>query len=264
MTVSVFLYSGRLTPVHRLDPRTKIWGMLLVFGLGLTFNHPLYEGVILAGVLILAWWSGSMTNVWRVRYILFILIAFSIALWPLFITGPTELFRLWGMRIYLEPILYGAAMGMRTAIFLIVGLVFLSTTRIEEVTTALIRLRVPYPLAFAVSTAFRLLPTFVGAGAVIVQAQSARGLDLESGSLLGKMRKFIPLLVPILIYAVRTVNLQGMALEAKYFGAKRSRTSYLNLRLRPADYKVLLLVTCLCGIALCWRLTGHGAVLPRL
>jgi energy-coupling factor transport system permease protein len=238
--------------------------MLLLFGLGLTFNHPLYEGAILAGILIVAWWSGSMNNVWRLRYILFILMAFSIALWPLFIDGPTEVFRWRSLRFSLEAILYGAAMGMRIAAFLVVGSIFLSTTRIEELTTALIRLGIPYPLAFAVSTAFRLLPTFVGAGATIIQAQSARGLDLEGEKLRGRLRKFIPLLVPILIYAMRTVNLQAMALEGKYFGRKGKRTSYLDLRWCRRDYGMIFLLALLCGIALYWRLTGHGAVLPRL
>ncbi|MBW2039541.1 MAG: energy-coupling factor transporter transmembrane protein EcfT [Deltaproteobacteria bacterium] len=264
MTISIFLYTRPLTPVHHLDPRTKIWAILLLFGLGLAFNHPIYEGTILAGVLMLAWWSGSMANVWRLRYILLILMAFSTVLWPLFITGSTEVFRWRGVWIYLEPLLYGAAMGMRAGIFLVVGLIFLSTTRIEELSAALIKWKVPYPLAFAVSTAFRLLPTFVGAGATIVQAQSARGLDLEGGSLWGKMRKFIPLLVPILIYAMRTVNLQAMALEAKHFGGRGKRSSYLELRLCPIDYGVIFLLTLLDGVCLYWRLTGHGAVLPRL
>jgi energy-coupling factor transport system permease protein len=264
MTVSIFLYTRPLTPVHRLDPRTKIWAILLLFGLGLTFNHPLYVVIILAGVLILAWSSRSMANVWRLRYILLILMAFSTALWPLFITGPTEVFRWRGVQICLEPLLYGAAMGMRAGVFLVAGLVFLSTTRIEEFTTALTRLRVPYPVAFAISTAFRLLPTFVGAGTTIVQAQAARGLELETGSPWSKMRKFIPLLIPILIYAMRTVNLQAMALEAKHFGGTGKRTSYLEIRFKPADYGVIFLLTLLCGIALYWRVTGHGAVLPRL
>ncbi len=264
MAVSIFLYTKPLTPVHRLDPRTKIFALLLLFGLGLTFNHPLYEGAILAGVLIIAWWGGSLANVWKLRYILLILMAFSTALWPFFTTGPTEVFRWWRIRVCLEPLLYGAAMGMRTAIFLIVGIIFLSTTRIEEFTASLIKLRVPYPMAFAVSTAFRLLPTLVGAGSVIIQAQTARGLDLESGSVVAKMRKFVPLLVPILIYAVRSVNLQAMALESKHFGGREKRTSYLELKARPVDYLVILLLILVCGGALYWRLTGHGAVLPRL
>jgi energy-coupling factor transport system permease protein len=222
MVVSIFLYTKPITPVHRLDPRTKIFAVLLLFGLGLTFNHPLYEGAVLIGVLAIAWLGGSLENVWRLKYMLLILMTFSTVLWPFFITGSTEVLRWWRIRVYLESLLYGAAMGMRTAVFLIAGIIFLSTTRIEEFTASLIKLRVPYPMAFAVSTAFRLLPTFVGAGSVIIEAQTARGLDLRSGSVVARMRKFIPLLVPILIYAIRSVNLQAMALESKHFGGKRS------------------------------------------
>jgi len=40
-----------------------------------------------------------------------------------------------------------------------------------------------YPVAFALSTALRLVPTFVGAGATIIQAQRSRGLDLDKGNI---------------------------------------------------------------------------------
>src|SRR4030065_176332 len=53
---------------------------------------------------------------------------------------------------------------------------FLSTTRNEELTNGLIRMGLPYPIAFALSTALRLVPTFAGAGATIVQGQVSRGL----------------------------------------------------------------------------------------
>ena len=75
------------------------------------------------------------------------------------------------------------AMGLRLATFVAMGFIFLTTTRNEELTNGLIRMGLPYPVAFALSTALRLVPTFAGAGATIVQAQISRGLDLESGSI---------------------------------------------------------------------------------
>lgn len=264
MAVSIFLYTRAPTLLHRLDPRAKILAMVLLFGLALTFNHPLYLGVAMLAVLTIAWRSASLANVWRLKYMLLILMTFSTVLWPFFAPGTTEILRWWKIRIYLESLLYGAGMGLRIATFLIVGIIFLSTTRTEEFTAALIKLRVPYPMAFAVSTAFRLLPTFVGTGATIVQAQTARGLDLESGSVITRMRKFIPLLVPILIYALRSINLQAMALESKNFGGQGRRTFYLELNFQLLDYVVVFLLALVCGVALYLRLSGYGAVLPRL
>jgi len=155
-------------------------------------------------------------------------------------------------------------MGIRTAIFLITGVTFLSTTRIEEFTTALIKLKVPYPLAFSISTAFRLLPAFVGAGSTIIQAQTSRGLDVESGSIIVRMKKFIPLLVPILIYAIRNINLQAMALESKCFNLTKDRTFYFQLKLKNKDFVIIFLLFILCIITLYLRILGYGAVLPRL
>jgi len=261
---SIFLYANNSTLTHRLDPRTKMFAMLLLFSLALTFNHPFYLGVLAFLILTLAWCSASWANIWRFKYMLLILMTFSTVLWPFFVTGNIRILQWWWLRLYLESILFGVGMGLRITIFVVVGIIFLSTTRIEEFTTALIKLRVPYPLAFAISTAFRLLPSFVGDGATIIQAQTARGLDLESGSIFTRMRKYIPLLVPILIYALRRINLQAMALESKNFGGKCKRTYYLDFSFHLRDYLALFILILIVLISLYLRISGYGAILPRL
>ena len=117
-------------------------------------------------------------------------------------------------------------MGLRLATFVGTGLIFLSTTRNEELTNGLIRMGCPYPIAFALSTALRLVPTFAGAGATIIQAQVSRGLDLESGNIFSRVGKFIPQAVPLFIYAIRHTNLLAMALESKGFSPESKRTMY--------------------------------------
>ncbi|RME38910.1 MAG: energy-coupling factor transporter transmembrane protein EcfT, partial [Thermoflexia bacterium] len=113
-------------------------------------------------------------------------------------------------------------------------------------------------------TALRLVPTFAGAGATIVQAQISRGLDLESGNILQRAGKFIPLGVPLFIYAVRHTNMLAMALESKAFNPGAPRTWYLQLRMRRADYLALAVLTAIFLAALSLRLQGYGEVLPRL
>jgi len=262
--VSIFLYTPYKSMIHRLDPRAKIFCLILFFALGLVFNNPLYLLPILILTLMIAWLGNSLKNLWNLRYIFLILIAFSTILWPFFIRGPTELFSFWRIHFTLESILYGFAMGIRTAIFLITGVTFLSTTRIEEFTTALIKLKIPYPVAFSISTAFRLLPAFVGAGSTIIQAQTSRGLNLESGNIVVRMKKFIPLLVPILIYAIRSINLQAMALESKCFNLTKDRTFYFKLKMKNSDYVIIFILFCVCLITLYLRISGYGVVLPRL
>jgi energy-coupling factor transport system permease protein len=260
--MNLFLYLDRNTRVHRLDPRAKILGSLILFALCLCFNHPLYMLAISGAVILIAFISQTLRNFYRLRFILVLLFLFSSVLWPLFVKGPTALWS-WGFfQVSLESLLYGLAMGLRLSTFVSISLIFLSTTRNEEMTHGLIRLGLPYPVAFALSAALRLVPTFAGAGATIVQAQISRGLDLESGSIFSRLGKFIPQAVPLFIYAIRHTNFLAMALESKGFHPQSKRTFYHQLRMERADYIVLLSLLVSLGLALFIRIgRGMGAII---
>ena len=262
--MNIFLYLDEDTWFHRLDPRTKIIGTVILFGMALTFNHPLWMGCVTLAVFMMGVAAKALPNFWRLRFILLLLVVFSMVLWPFFTKGPTPLWA-WGpLHVSRESLLYAIAMGLRLATFVGTGLIFLSTTKNEEFTNGLIRLRLPYPIAFAFSTALRLVPTFAGAGATIVQAQVSRGLDLESGNIFKRAGKFIPLAVPLFIYAIRHTNMLAMALESKGFSPEAKRTLYLEPQMRPVDYGVLVLLALVWGGMLFLRLRGYGEVLPRL
>lgn len=262
--MNIFLYIDKNTWLHHLDPRTKIIGVIILFTLCLCFNHPFYMAAISFAVILVALSARSLRNFWRLRFILVLLFLFSSVMWPLFAKGPTPLWS-WGfLQVSMESFLYGLAMGLRLSTFVSIGLVFLSTTRNEELTHGLIRLGVPYPVAFALSTALRLVPTFAGAGATIVQAQTSRGLDLESGSIFSRIGKFIPQAVPLFIYAIRHTNLLAMALESKGFSPESKRTFYYELKMRGSDYVVMALLLFILLIFLYMRtLLGIGAIIPE-
>jgi energy-coupling factor transport system permease protein len=261
--MNIFLYLDRGTWIHRLDPRTKMIGVLIGFSICLCFNHPFYMAVISSGVILVAVSAKALPNFWRLRYILILLFFFSTAMWPFFVKGPALIWS-WGwLQISRESMLYGIAMGLRLATFVGTGLIFLSTTRNEELTNGLIRLGCPYPVAFALSTALRLVPTFAGAGAAIIQAQVSRGLDLESGNVLSRVGKFIPQAVPLFIYAIRHTNLLAMALESKGFSPESKRSMYYEPRMGTIDYIVLFSLMVLLAVLLYVRLGLHlGAIIP--
>lgn len=261
--MNIFLYLDKATWTHRLDPRTKMISLLIVFIICLCFNHPLYMGAISLGVMLIAISAKALLNFWRLRFILTLLIVFSTVMWPFFAKGVTPLWS-WGpLHVSQESLLYGIAMGLRLATFVGTGLIFLSTTRNEELTNGLIRMGVPYPIAFALSTALRLVPTFAGAGATIIQAQVSRGLDLESGSLFSRIGKFIPQAVPLFVYAIRHTNLLAMALESKGFSPESKRSLYYEPQMHKGDYAVLLSLAGILVILIYIRLgLGFGVVIP--
>jgi energy-coupling factor transport system permease protein len=143
---------------------------------------------------------------------------------------------------------------------IVAGMIFLSTTRNEEIATGLVKLGIPYRFAFAVSTALRLVPTIAATGSTIGQAQRSRGLDLESGNIIQRVRKNTPLLIPVFVSTIRSTNVFSMALESKGFGAARERTYFLRLAMGRRDAVVLLVFALVLVTAVALRLMGYGGV----
>jgi len=260
----ISLYLDRDTFLHRLDPRTKTAATLSLFIVAVAFNHPLQAASVAVAVILLAAWARCLGNIWRVRTVLVLLVLFGLVMWPLFLRQGTPLIAIGPLTIRRESALYGLATGIRLGAMVMTGIVFLSTTMVEEFAAGLRRLGVPFPVAFAFSTAFRMLPTVLAGSTSVIQAQKSRGLDLESGNFLARLRKHLPLMVPVFINAIRTTDLLAMALESKGFGSKR-RTEYLELRVKTRDWVALLMAFGAVAAALIARLVfGFGMVLQRL
>jgi energy-coupling factor transport system permease protein len=261
--MNISLYLERGTAVHNIDARTKLFSAISIFGISLCFNHPIYVAFITVLVLAIGRFAKALSNIWRLRYILILLFAFSTITWPFFVEGSSLIWS-WGpLRLSVESILYGLAMGLRLATFVATGILFISTTRNEELTNGLIRMGMPYGIAFAFSTALRLVPTFVGAGAQIIQAQLSRGLDLETGGVFKRIGKFIPQAVPLFIYAIHYTNYLSIALESKGFSPESKRTFYYEPYMKKRDYLVIFLSLSILAIMIYMRIIlSIGAVIP--
>jgi energy-coupling factor transport system permease protein len=262
MQVSVYLDRG--TFLHRLDPRAKLVGLAAFFVIALAFNHPAYAAGAWAAVLVAAAASRSLVNLWRIRGLLMLLLVFAAVLWPFFVKGPTPLARFGPISASRESLLYGLAVGLRLSAMVAAGMIFMSTTMVEEFAHGLRRLGLPYAVGFALAAAVRLVPTFLGSSAAVVEAQKSRGLDLESGNLFARLRKHVPVLVPVFVTAIRSTDLTAMALESKGFGAHHRRSYYRELRMRVVDWVWMVLALGAAGAALYARLQGWGEVLARL
>ncbi len=249
-----FLYLDRDTFVHRLDPRTKIFLLIGAFALAFVFINPLYQLVVLAIVLFFGYLAKSLVNLKRIWFILFMIAVMTTILWSIFGSGETPLF----LFVEREALLYGIGAAFRIDIMIIAGMIFLSTTRNEEIATGLVRLGIPYRFAFAVSTALRLVPTILATGLTISEAQRSRGLDLESGNIVQRVRKYTPLLVPVFVSTIRSTNVFSMALESKGFGAKPERTYFLRIAMGWGDLLVLIGFVVLLAGCIALRVAGYG------
>ncbi len=232
--------NGPLTPatlIHRLDPRTKLVWLLVSFIIVLLPERPEVVGLGTLIVLAQMAWARAWRELARIRWLLVGLAVFSIGLWSLMARGPTPL--IW--RISQESLAFGAATFLKLATMMAAGLVLLAATRIEELFLGLVKLRLPYPVAFAFALALRWVPEIFATAQRVKEAQAVRGLELETGTPWIRLKRHLPLLVPIFLLTLRRSQAMAWALESRGFQMSRERTYLLDLRLAARDWLALAL-----------------------
>ncbi len=254
--MNLYLYLEKKSFFHSLDPRTKIFLLLATFVIGLLYQHPLYSFSILLLVLLHGIISKTLVNLQTVWKLILIIILMTIPIWSFTAKGKTILF--W--KVSSESFLYGISSAIEISLMIIAGVIFLSTTKNEEISLGLIKMGIPYRMSFAFSTALRLVPMLAGTGATVIQAQRSRGLDLDEGNILERIEKYIPLLVPIFLSTIRNTNLLAQALESKGFGYKGKRTFYIMPEFKTADYLLSVFLILVLALAIYLKVKGYGKI----
>ncbi len=142
------------------------------------------------------------------------------------------------------------ALTLRFLVLLTTFSLFFMTTSPDDLGLALDRigavrwlsrkwLGYPNALSFTFTTAVRLVPTLAVDAQTVVDAQRSRGLELDKGNLLRRIRNYIPILIPLLLIAIRRSLELAEALESRGFPGKEGRTSLFQLKLKGPDCVVI-------------------------
>ncbi|GIW42768.1 MAG: cobalt ABC transporter permease [Candidatus Binatia bacterium] len=252
------LYITADSPLHRLHPVVKLCSVASFFVAAFTADRPV-QSLPLAGIVgVLLWLGASFGNVWRLRWFLALVFCMSFLIWALFFPSVHPWF-VWGpVRPGADGAAFAFAMACKITTFFAGGLLFLSTTRVEEFADALRMLGVPVKIGFVFTMAFRLVPVFVDAAVAVVQAQQCRGFDFDRGGWLERLRRYVPVIVPVFMGALRRADLMAMALEARGFQRRGSRTSYRTYEWGAGEVVAVGASVVLLGVWLAWVRASHG------
>lgn len=258
--MALSLYIPKQDLAHRLHPGVKVAGMLSFFVAAFVCETPVVLMPLSLTVLGLIAATGAWANVYRMRVLFFMVFLMTFVTWSLLFRGGTPWFTFGPIRVGPTGMQYALAMALKLATFLGTGTVFLTTTRIEEVAYALTRLGVPYKLGFTMTLAFRLVPVFVDSALSVIQAQRSRGFRFDEGNFVQRVRRYVPVLVPVFIGALRRADGMAIALEARGFQSQRLRTSFEQYRFGAVDLLCLSVVVSVAGLYLSlWKL-GYTAL----
>lgn len=250
--------------IHRMDARVKI--VLSIALLVLVFVSNTFFSLAFTVALISAFVLLSRIPLKMILKSLKPIIPVIIftAVLNVFNVGGDVLVRFWILKI--------TAQGIRAAVFVAVRLVCLIagsslltyTTSPTLLTDAIERLLSPlniirvdvHTIAMMMTIALRFIPTLVEEVDKIMNAQKARGVDLESGNMLRRMKAMIPILIPLFASSFRRAYDLADAMECRCYHGGKGRTRMKEMHMQKLDFVSIFVMLISCGIVVALNLIG--------
>ena len=142
--------------------------------------------------------------------------------------------------------------GLRMLVMTTSFLCLFATTRIQDITQALVeKFRLPREYAFMLTAALRFVPDFLADSKATLDAQSCRGYS-NSGNPVKRCLAYLAVVKPLVLRAIVRSETLALSLELKGFGSQ----SHQGLVLQPlggADYAFLLLLLAVTVGSACQR-----------
>ncbi len=239
--------------VHRLDPRTKLLGVIVfIVALFLCESYVSYGVALVFLVTTIAVSRIQPKALFKGMKTLLVIIIFT-ALINMFYTEGTVLVKFWIFKITKE--------GLRNAFFLVLRIVMLVsgtflltyttspialTDGLESLLSPLKKIKFPvHELAMMMSIALRFIPTLIEETDKIISAQKARGADFETGNLFKRAKALVPILVPLFVGAFRRADELATAMECRCYHGGKGRTKLKQLRYGIIDLFAGFILLCL-------------------
>ncbi|MGC7872570.1 energy-coupling factor transporter transmembrane component T family protein [Desulfosporosinus sp. SYSU MS00001] len=262
--------SSEDTLIHRLDVRSKMLGFLVIIILSFPFQNPIYQLAIISVTAFLALAINIPLRKITGLIIPLLPIVISIILITGFSYSPQHFDHLSNRKIlfYLFPgkhlgatvggLLMGTTFLLRIWSLLIASSILTFTTSLEDFTQFFQWLKVPAEVSMILTTALRFIPTLDKKRTLILEAQMARGMNLHGKGIVGSIRSYVPIMIPLFINSIIMANSLSMAMLNRGYGLSRTWTVKLDKAIAARDFwavTVIIFLSFLClFLRFKWRL----------
>lgn len=252
--------------MHRLDPRTKLLLLVLV----IVFVFVSQNWISLSLLIFLVIFSMCLSKIPIKMYLknlkaILPIIIFTMLL-NLFYSGNGDiepswtLNFIWGLKITDVSLDRAFYMVVRILLLIVASAELTYTTTPNSLTDAIEKLLSPlrfiglkgvvHTLAMMMTIALRFIPTLIEETLKIMNAQKARGADIENGKLLQRIKALIPILIPLLISSVRRAYELAEAMECRCYNGGEGRVRMKQLKYSLKDYVSYFVTVLICGFVI--------------
>ena len=230
--------------MERLDPRVKMVSALAVMFSAFAIRSfwQLLVAALLTGMIVAT--SGiGVKQLFKSIHMFLALFVFCGLLNVFFVRSGNVLANIGPIPITDDGVRIAILYACRFVAVIIVGAVFLATTTPTAITDAFEALLKPFAkfgihaqeIALVMSLALRFLPTLGGEAKAIVDAQSARGGSIETGTFVQRIKAMVSIIIPVFAGAIRHADNLSLALDARCYEEGIARTHWRVMSITKRD-----------------------------
>ncbi len=235
--------------VHKCDPRVKILSMIafIVFifvsqnAFSLLFCCFAVLFVLLISKVPMKMFLKNLKAIW-------VVLVFTAVINLFYSNNGTVLLSFWKIEITTGGVYRSVFMALRIILLIFISSVLTYTTTPNSLTDAIESLLSPlkhiglknavHTFAMMMTIALRFIPTLIEEAEKIMNAQKARGADLENGNLVERVKALIPILIPLLLSSVRRAYELAEAMECRCYNGGEGKTRMKQLTFSITDLYV--------------------------
>ena len=256
-------YSPKNTFIHKMDPRNKIFLLiLLMVSIFLQFTYW-STTLVLSGVVLLS--IITFMIVARINFIdlfksmatmwILIVVLFAAYIFIPMSTYSHVAFYIGNFAIYWDAFYQAGYVILRIIMMLALTMMLTSTTKPMDLTYAfewyMYPLRaIKFPvseIAMTLSIALRFIPTLLDETDRIMKAQASRGVDFNRGRLGKRIKAIVSLIIPLFVSSIERSEELSNAMEARGYDPKAKRSKYRILKFSWRDIIGLFIVALIFG-----------------
>ena len=263
------LYCPGDTFFHRLAPQTKIIFTFLMSVAALFIQMPIWNLVFLLAVGIPVIWLKFKIKITAkvlgpfIRTAIVVTLAIMIS-WLLFSGVGTPIIQVYdGIYITDLSIPLAIAMALRLLSLLSITIILVVTTKERDLIAGMRKLHIPYFICLIFALAIRFIPTLYDDYQTIIEAQMSRGLELEKGKFIERIKKQVIILIPWIATSFKRVSTLANALDSRGFVPLQPRSFYREPGYSAIDYAfIALCVVVFVLICILRFYFGYLAIIP--
>ncbi len=243
--------------VLNLYPSTKL--MLPIFVAISIFLVPsyYYAYMMLPLCMVIALLAGKLKEFMElVIKGLLVLVLFIFIMQSIIAPGEEILWN-WGIiSVKKEGVILSLTLTSRIVAIASAFLLFFRITPIQDIGQALEKVGMSPKFSYAIIATFQFIPEISKRSKVIMEAQKSRGVETE-GSLLTRIRAFIPVLGPLVLSSISNTEERAITLETRGFSIKGKKSHLYEIKKSNVDiaiqiFTIILMIFLLVGRLLTW------------